>query len=141
MAKIILGWRRLKAWQIKDHSILKKEIMTFFSLYQYDVVIIAMRKCVYWLELFLRWAMRPMGLLLIQVSLCNDIFQVFLSKHFEKKKNSVRLINCWQGRLITLKWNNILSRVSVTTFSLSKYYTKYIYSHNSFLYYGNQSVD
>ena len=44
----------------KDHSVLKNEKNLYFSLNQYDH---RFCKCVYWLGLFLRSAVRPMGLL------------------------------------------------------------------------------
>ena len=61
----------------KDHSALKKEIMSFFSLNQCNDIIIAICKYVYCLELFLRWVIWPMGLLFI-VGMFN-LFRIFFA--------------------------------------------------------------
>ena len=53
-------WCGLNLLTMKEHSILKKEIMVFFS----HGMIISLCKYVYWFKLFLRWAIRPMCLLL-----------------------------------------------------------------------------
>ena len=47
----------------KNHSIFKKEVhvMSFLSLNEHYGIIMAMCKCVYWLELFLRWAIKSIG--------------------------------------------------------------------------------
>ena len=49
---------------LKVHLILIKEIMIFFS----QCIIKDLRTCVYWWELFLKWAMWPTGLLLCSPS-------------------------------------------------------------------------
>ena len=55
--------------QIRTISFLKKEILSFFFLDQHYSINKAWHKCIYWLELFLRWVIWPMGLLLAQLSL------------------------------------------------------------------------
>ena len=63
LAQSILEWRGLKFMQIKGHFNSQKDIRIFY-LNQCYCIIIALHRCVYWLELFVRWAMWPVGLFL-----------------------------------------------------------------------------
>ena len=68
----------------KDHAILKKEII-FFSFDQGYGIIIALHKCVYKLELFLRCAIWLMGFMLFIELYCLEAdveSMIFLSRFF-----------------------------------------------------------
>ena len=64
--KSILRWKELKLLQIKFHSILKRSVWYLCPiLLIYVNKICSIHQCFYWLKLFLRWVVLPMGLLLL----------------------------------------------------------------------------